>query len=262
MGKDADLVVWSGDPLSVFSIAESTFVDGQLLFDRQSDLEHREKVVAAREILAEEIRGSKMEDSKAATDVVGINPPPPAVDYSYSPDAPAAAVAIVGATVHTLEGPAIPDGVVVFEAGRITVVGDAGTPVPESAEKYDARGKHLWPGIIHTNTLLGISEIDTVAGSVDIAETGDTNADIDVSIAINAASTQFPVARSGWHHSHAVVTPRGGAVAGTNALVRTDGWTWEEMAAVRRHSLVLRWPDPIPARYAALLRAAQKVPRT
>jgi imidazolonepropionase-like amidohydrolase len=252
VGKDADLVVWSGDPLSVFSIAESTFVDGQMLFDRKSDLEHRERVVEAREMLAREIRGGEMKVSEAAEEAAGTNPPAPAVEYHFSPDAPAAAMAIVGATVHTLEGSAIPDGVVVFEAGRITAVGDAGTPVPASAERYDARGKHLWPGIIHTNTLLGISEIDTVAGSVDIAETGDTNADIDVSLAINAASTHFPVARSGGI-THAVVTPHGGAVAGTNALVRTDGWTWEEMAAVRRHSLVLRWPDPIPARYAALM---------
>ena len=251
-GKDADLVIWSGDPLSVFSIAESTFVDGRLLFDRKSDLQHRERVVDARQLLAQEIRGGEMKVSEADDDGAGINPPAPTVDYQFSPDAPAATIAIVGATVHTLEGPAIPDGVVLFEAGRITVVGDADTPVPEFAERYDARGKHLWPGIIHTNTLLGISEIDTVAGSVDIAETGDTNADVDVSIAINAASTHFPVARSGGI-THAVVTPRGGAVAGTNALIRTDGWTWEEMAAVPRHSLVLRWPDPIPARYASLL---------
>ena len=252
VGKDADLVIWSGDPLSVFSIAESTFVDGQLLFDRKSDLEHRERVTAAREILAQEIRGGENKDAEAAAELVGTNPPARDMGYRMSPDAPAGAVAIVGATLHTLEGPTIPDGVVVFEGGRITAVGDAGTPVPESAERFDARGKHLWPGIIHTNTVLGISEIDSVAGSVDVAETGDTNADIDVSIAINAASAHFPVARSGGI-THAIVTPRGGAVAGSNALVRTAGWTWDEMAAVRRHSLVLRWPDAIPARYAALL---------
>jgi len=252
VGKDADLVIWSGDPLSVFSIAEATFVDGRLLFDRQMDLEHRQRVIEAREILAQEIRGSETNVDEAASEAVTTNPPAPAVDYRFSPDAPATIAAIVGATVHTLEGPAVADGVVIFEAGRITTVGGAGTPVPETAVQYDGRGKHLWPGIIHTNTLLGLSEIDTVAGSVDIAETGDTNADIDVSIAINAASTHFPVARSGGI-THAVVTPRGGAVAGTNTLIRTDGWTWEGMAAVRQHSLVLRWPDPIPARYASLL---------
>jgi imidazolonepropionase-like amidohydrolase len=251
-GKDADVVIWNGDPLSVFTRADATFVDGQLLFERQADLDHRELVATAREMLATEIRGDEQKDQQAADQADGTNPPATAVDYRYSYDAPAQTTAIVGATIHTLEGPAIADGVVVFEGGRITAVGNAGIMVPESAERIDASGKHLWPGIIHTNTVLGLSEIDTVAGSVDIAETGDTNADVDVSIAINAASKHFPVARSGGI-THAVVTPRGGAVAGNNAVVRTDGWTWDEMAAVRRHSLVLRWPDPVPARYAALL---------
>jgi hypothetical protein len=33
IGKDADLVVWSGNPLKADSKAEKTFVDGELLFD-------------------------------------------------------------------------------------------------------------------------------------------------------------------------------------------------------------------------------------
>jgi imidazolonepropionase-like amidohydrolase len=102
------------------------------------------------------------------------------------------------------------------------------------------------------NTVLGISEIDSVAGSVDLVETGDVNADADVSVAVNAASKHFPVARSGGI-THGVVVPRGGIVAGTTAVVRNDGWTWEDMAAVRTHSLVVRWPDAIPPRYARLL---------
>lgn len=33
-GKMADVVVWSGDPFSVYSIAERVFVDGALVYDR------------------------------------------------------------------------------------------------------------------------------------------------------------------------------------------------------------------------------------
>jgi len=33
-GYDADIVVWSGDPLSQYAIVEKTFVDGMLMFDR------------------------------------------------------------------------------------------------------------------------------------------------------------------------------------------------------------------------------------
>jgi len=33
VGKDADVVLWSGDPFSIYSRAEKTWIDGALLFD-------------------------------------------------------------------------------------------------------------------------------------------------------------------------------------------------------------------------------------
>jgi len=36
-GKDADFVIWSGDPLSTYSICEQTWIDGRKFFDRQED---------------------------------------------------------------------------------------------------------------------------------------------------------------------------------------------------------------------------------
>ena len=35
-GKDADVVIWSGDPFSVYTQAEKVFVDGALLYDRDN----------------------------------------------------------------------------------------------------------------------------------------------------------------------------------------------------------------------------------
>ena len=43
-GKDADFVVLSGDPLSVYATVEQTWVEGQLIYDR-SDPEHRRYAV-------------------------------------------------------------------------------------------------------------------------------------------------------------------------------------------------------------------------
>ena len=37
VGKNADVVVWSGDPFSVYARAERVFVDGALLYDRGSN---------------------------------------------------------------------------------------------------------------------------------------------------------------------------------------------------------------------------------
>ncbi len=39
-GKNADVVIWSGDPFSVYSKADQVFIDGALVFDR-ADAKHR-----------------------------------------------------------------------------------------------------------------------------------------------------------------------------------------------------------------------------
>ena len=37
VGKDADVVLWSAHPLSVYSVAEMTFIDGEVFFDRSQE---------------------------------------------------------------------------------------------------------------------------------------------------------------------------------------------------------------------------------
>lgn len=51
VGKDADVVVWSAYPLSVYAHPEQTFVDGELLFDRQTDIARRTQLEAERKTL-------------------------------------------------------------------------------------------------------------------------------------------------------------------------------------------------------------------
>jgi imidazolonepropionase-like amidohydrolase len=41
-GKDADLVIWNGHPLSTYSRVETTFIEGEVYFDREQDLQQRE----------------------------------------------------------------------------------------------------------------------------------------------------------------------------------------------------------------------------
>jgi cytosine/adenosine deaminase-related metal-dependent hydrolase len=51
VGKDADLVLWSTDPLSIDAKVELTFVDGVRCFDRAEDARLREAMRAERERL-------------------------------------------------------------------------------------------------------------------------------------------------------------------------------------------------------------------
>ncbi|MBK9153639.1 MAG: amidohydrolase [Chloracidobacterium sp.] len=51
VGKDADIVIWSGHPFSAFSRAETTMIEGETYFDRAADAEMRSKMTAEREAL-------------------------------------------------------------------------------------------------------------------------------------------------------------------------------------------------------------------
>ena len=48
VGKDADVVIWSGHPLSVYSSAETTFIDGEIFFDKKRDLAMRDQMAKER----------------------------------------------------------------------------------------------------------------------------------------------------------------------------------------------------------------------
>jgi N-acetylglucosamine-6-phosphate deacetylase len=43
VGKDADFVIWSGDPLSTYSICEQTWIEGRRYFSVESDVAMRER---------------------------------------------------------------------------------------------------------------------------------------------------------------------------------------------------------------------------
>jgi len=58
-GKDADLVLWSDNPLSIYAKAEKTIVDGIVYFDRQKDQEMRKQVAAERNRLIQKMTGEK-----------------------------------------------------------------------------------------------------------------------------------------------------------------------------------------------------------
>ncbi|NDA62349.1 MAG: amidohydrolase [Chitinophagia bacterium] len=58
-GKDADVVIWSEHPLSVYAKAEKTIVDGIVYFDREKDLEMRKKITTERFRLTQKMIGEK-----------------------------------------------------------------------------------------------------------------------------------------------------------------------------------------------------------
>ena len=57
-GKDADLVIWNGHPLSSYSRVETTFIEGEIYFDRARDLEQRQTLAKEKaDLLSKEQKG-------------------------------------------------------------------------------------------------------------------------------------------------------------------------------------------------------------
>jgi imidazolonepropionase-like amidohydrolase len=75
-GKDADFVIWSGNPLSNYSHVQQTWIDGRKYFDRVEDAEARKSFAAQREALVQkalverlkEIGGGKEGDGEKKDD--------------------------------------------------------------------------------------------------------------------------------------------------------------------------------------------------
>jgi cytosine/adenosine deaminase-related metal-dependent hydrolase len=59
VGKDADVVLWNDNPLSVYARAEKTWVDGILFFDRQEDVQMQDWVRKERARLIQKMQAAK-----------------------------------------------------------------------------------------------------------------------------------------------------------------------------------------------------------
>jgi len=66
-GKDADLVLWSDNPLSVFSRAEKTMIDGTIYFDMEKDKTMRRAIDNERNKLVNMMLEAKNGGSKTRT---------------------------------------------------------------------------------------------------------------------------------------------------------------------------------------------------
>ena len=64
VGKDADLVLWSDHPLSIYAVVEKTIVDGIVYFDREKDKQLREDILKERTRLIQKMIAAKKSGDK------------------------------------------------------------------------------------------------------------------------------------------------------------------------------------------------------
>jgi imidazolonepropionase-like amidohydrolase len=138
-------------------------------------------------------------------------------------------IAITGGTVYPVSGPAIQGGTVLMRDGRIVAVG-ATVPIPSDAQRVDATGKIVTPGLVNAATQLSVVDIGAVANTRNVSARGREGiaASFTVWDGLNPASVLIPPARAGGITS-VVIAPRGGLIAGQAAVLHLVPGTAADM---------------------------------
>jgi imidazolonepropionase-like amidohydrolase len=214
VGKDADLAVFNGHPLNSYSRVEMTLVEGEVYFQRSEKLEAFAPAVAG-----------------PARSTPLSKPLPRNEEGTY---------VLYNATIHPVSGPVIPSGTVRIHKGKITYVGKE-PPEEGVTGAIDAKGLHVYPGMLDAGTVLGLTEVDSARETRDFAEGGDFQPDLLASIAINPDSELIPVTRANGVTT-VVTRPVGSVIAGQSALIDLDGWVPREMTVVDSLALHVALP--------------------
>jgi len=166
-----------------------------------------------------------------------------------APDVPSPAppqqgkIYLTHATIHTGTGKVLQDATIGFENGKITFLEESPSIKTDATmgKVIDCSGKQIYPGVISTNTIIGLSEIEAVRATNDNTEVGMFNADVKAIVSYNTDSRVTPTLRSNGV-LYAQVAPQGGYISGTSAVVQLDAWNWEDAAVKSEEGVEMNWP--------------------
>jgi hypothetical protein len=152
------------------------------------------------------------------------------------------AITLTNAIIHVGNGNVIENGSVSFVNGKINGVGVTVTP---TGKIVDCKGKHIYPGLILSNTQLGLIEVQAVRATSDAAELGDMSASIRSIVAYNTDSkVQNTLRPNGILLAN--VYPDGGMLAGLSSVVQLDAWNWEDAAYKTDNGVHFNMPSLLP----------------
>lgn len=153
-------------------------------------------------------------------------------------------IAIMNGYAHIGNGEVIENSIITFVDGKIEMVLDATTAKMDlqSYKQIEARGKHIYPGLILIGNEVGLREIDAVRASRDDREVGGLNPHIRSAIAYNTDSEIIPTLKfNGIQITQTV--PQGGRIPGTSSIMQLDAWNWEDALYKEDDAVHINWPS-------------------
>lgn len=147
--------------------------------------------------------------------------------------------ALVGGKVFTVTNGIIENGTVLISGKNIV---DVGTGLAtDGYTVIDVSGKHVYPGLIESGSVIGLVEISAVDMTKHDAEVGVFNPHIRAISGIDPNSTTIPVARVNGVTT-AISHPMGQGIAGTAALVNLYGYVGDSMAVKHDAAMHMAFP--------------------
>jgi imidazolonepropionase-like amidohydrolase len=225
-GKDADFVVLSGAPFSVYTQVLETYIEGEKMFDRNVHEDWTYQAGGFALAKNAERLPKKTFAPKA---------PPIAKTPLLPKGAPSVAdvpkkLAVLAGRVHTMSGDVIEDGIVLVEDGKVKQVGSRqAIAIPQGWPVVAANV--VTPGLIDAHSVMGLSgALAFKKADQDQDEMSDPNqADLRV---LDSFNPQEPLLQFIREHGVTVVHAlpgRANVIAGQSGIFRTYGRTAEQM---------------------------------
>ena len=172
-------------------------------------------------------------------------PKPAAAKPAAAKPAQAQAQIIVlrGGKLMTISHGTIENGVLVMEGGKIAAVGAADTvKIPKNARVIDVTGMTVYPGLIDSESHLGLTEISAEQMTNDTQETSDAiMPHMHVYDAFHAESELIPVTRMNGVTNAIVAPETRDTLPGQDSFVQLGGKSSDEMLLVRDIAMPLNF---------------------
>ncbi|MDO8999313.1 MAG: amidohydrolase family protein [Bacteroidota bacterium] len=161
-------------------------------------------------------------------------------------------IALINATAHIGNGKIIENSLVVINKTKLEIVSSI-TGIRLNPAAYDTvidlQGKHIYPGIINTNNVLGLHDAEAVRATRDFSEVGNINPHIRALIAYNTDNIITPTVKTNGI-LYTQVTPRDGLISGSSSIMALEGWNWEDAVLKADDGIHLNFPKAVNKRFS------------